>query len=240
MSTQLYVVDDDEDIREMLRRYLSTHGYDVSVFEDGRSLMRKVTRQRPDLIVLDLMMPGMTGIETLRRLRATDHDVPVLILTARADATDCILGLQLGADDYLPKPFNPRELLARIHAVLRRQRNPATGMAEHQPVFRFGHFTLDLKAKTLNRDDACFPLSHGEFALLKVFVNAPMRTLSRERLLTSLHGAESEVSDRGIDVRIYRLRRLVETDPTVPRFIQTVRGCGYIFVPNGEAHLPAR
>ncbi|WP_206953441.1 response regulator [Trinickia acidisoli] len=234
MATQILVVDDDAELRDLLRDYLVRQGIEVSVLHDAASLERRLERERPDLIVLDLMMPGVDGLTALRKLRATGDDIPVIMLTARADDVDRIVGLELGADDYLGKPFNPRELLARVQAVLRRRRTIPSAAPEQREPFGFGRFQLDFQARTLNLEGRPLTLSGSEFALLKIFVNHPMRTLTRERLLELLHGPEYDGTDRGIDVQVWRLRRILEADPSTPRFIQTVRGRGYVFVPNGE------
>ena len=227
MTTQILVVDDDVELRDLLRDYLARQGIEVSVLHDAGSLERRLERERPDLIVLDLMMPGVDGLTALRKLRAAGDDIPVIMLTARAD-------------DYLGKPFNPRELLARVQAVLRRRRTlPSAAAPEQREPFSFGRFTLDFQSRTLHQEGRPLTLSGSEFALLKIFVNHPMRTLTRERLLELLHGPEYDGTDRGIDVQVWRLRRILETDPSVPRFIQTVRGRGYVFVPDGEQHAPS-
>ncbi|MGI4813131.1 MAG: response regulator [Janthinobacterium lividum] len=233
MPTQILIVDDDPELRDLLRDYLKRQGIEVSVLHDAVSLERRLERERPDLVVLDLMMPGVDGLTALKRLRASGDDIPVIILTARADDVDRIVGLELGADDYLGKPFNPRELLARIQAVLRRRRSVPSSAPEQREPYVFGRFVLDFQARTLQRDAQSIPLSGGEFSLLRIFINHPMRTLTRERLLELLHGPEYDGTDRGIDVQVWRLRRLLELDPSMPRFIQTVRGRGYVFVPDG-------
>ena len=239
MTTQILVVDDDAELRDLLRDYLVRQGIEVSVLHDAGGLERRIERERPDLIVLDLMMPGVDGLTALKRLRASGDDIPVIMLTARADDVDRIVGLELGADDYLGKPFNPRELLARVQAVLRRRRaSPSAAAPEQREPFSFGRFTLDFQSRTLHQEDKPLTLSGSEFALLKIFVNNPMRTLTRERLLELLHGPEYDGTDRGIDVQVWRLRRILETDPSAPRFIQTVRGRGYVFVPDGEQNAP--
>jgi len=184
-------------------------------------------------------MPGVDGLTALRKLRASGDDIPVIMLTARADDVDRIVGLELGADDYLGKPFNPRELLARVQAVLRRRRTIPSAAPEQREPFSFGRFRLDFQSRTLHQDETPLTLSGSEFALLKIFVNHPMRTLTRERLLELLHGPEYDGTDRGIDVQVWRLRRILETDPSTPRFIQTVRGRGYVFVPDGEQNASA-
>ena len=234
MATQILIIDDDPDLRDLLRDYLQRQGMEVSVLHDAASLERRLERERPDLIVLDLMMPGVDGLTALRQLRATGDDIPVIMLTARADDVDRIVGLELGADDYLGKPFNPRELLARVQAVLRRRKTVPSAAPEQREPFGFGRFLLDFQGRTLTQSGTAIPLSGSEFALLKIFVNHPMRTLTRERLLELLHGPEYDGTDRGIDVQVWRLRRILESDPSAPRFIQTVRGRGYVFVPDGE------
>jgi two-component system, OmpR family, phosphate regulon response regulator OmpR len=239
MATQILIVDDDAELRDLLRDYLVRQGIEVSVLHDAANLERRLERERPDLIVLDLMMPGVDGLTALRKLRASGDDIPVIMLTARADDVDRIVGLELGADDYLGKPFNPRELLARVQAVLRRRRTVPSAAPEQREPFAFGRFVLDFETRTLNMDGKPLTLSGSEFALLKIFVNHPMRTLTRERLLELLHGPEYDGTDRGIDVQVWRLRRILETDPSTPRFVQTVRGRGYVFVPNGEPNAPA-
>ncbi|HTI16850.1 MAG TPA: response regulator [Trinickia sp.] len=239
MATQILIVDDDAELRDLLRDYLVRQGIEVSVLHDAANLERRLERERPDLIVLDLMMPGVDGLTALRKLRAAGDDIPVIMLTARADDVDRIVGLELGADDYLGKPFNPRELLARVQAVLRRRRTVPSAAPEQREPFAFGRFVLDFETRTLNLDGKPLALSGSEFALLKIFVNHPMRTLTRERLLELLHGPEYDGTDRGIDVQVWRLRRILETDPSSPRFVQTVRGRGYVFVPNGEPNAPS-
>jgi two-component system phosphate regulon response regulator OmpR len=239
MATQILIVDDDAELRDLLRDYLVRQGIEVSVLHDAANLERRLERERPDLIVLDLMMPGVDGLTALRKLRAAGDDIPVIMLTARADDVDRIVGLELGADDYLGKPFNPRELLARVQAVLRRRRTVPSAAPEQREPFAFGRFVLDFETRTLSMDGKPLTLSGSEFALLKIFVNHPMRTLTRERLLELLHGPAYDGTDRGIDVQVWRLRRILETDPSTPRFVQTVRGRGYVFVPNGEPNAPA-
>ncbi|CCD35324.1 Two-component system response regulator OmpR [Candidatus Paraburkholderia kirkii UZHbot1] len=238
MTTQILVVDDDAELRDLLRDYLVRQGIEVSVLHDAGGLERRIERERPDLIVLDLMVPGVDGLTALKQLRASGDDIPVIMLTARADDVDRIVGLELGADDYLGKPFNPRELLARVQAVLRRRRTIPSATPEQREPYSFGRFRLDFQSRTLQQDDRPLTLSGSEFALLKIFVNNPMRTLTRERLLELLHGPEYDGTDRGIDVQVWRLRRILETDPSAPRFIQTVRGRGYVFVPDGEQNAP--
>lgn len=234
---KVLVVDDDTRIRDLLRRYLAQEGFDVLLAEDGKSLTRILLREAPDLIVLDLMMPGEDGLSICRRLRAGGDNTPIIMLTAKGEDIDRIVGLEVGADDYLGKPFNPRELLARIHAVLRRRPAPeAPGAPSVEPqVVRFGAFTFDLGARVLTKQDTEIPLTTGEFAMLKALVRHPRVPLSREKLAQLSRGREFEPFDRSLDVQISRLRKLIETDHAAPRFIQTVWGIGYVFVPDEAA-----
>ena len=230
------VVDDDPKLRELLRRYLSENQFEVSLAQDGPAMTRLMQRQPFDLIVLDLMLPGEDGLSIIRRLRGANDATPVIMLTAKGDDVDRIVGLEMGADDYLAKPFNPRELLARMHAVLRRQPPPdAPGAPSAEPAeVRFGEFRLDLAMRTLTRDGQPIPLTSGEFAVLKVFARHPRVPLSREKLMMLARGREYSAFDRSLDVQISRLRKLIEADPQHPRYLQTVWGVGYVFVP--DAH----
>jgi two-component system phosphate regulon response regulator OmpR len=203
---------------------------------DGTALTRLIERLRVDLIVLDLMLPGEDGLSICRRLRGQGSDIAIIMLTAKGDDVDRIVGLEVGADDYLPKPFNPRELVARIHAVLRRRGPPAPpgAPAPAQAPVAFGVCVLDLAARALTRNGTPVPLTTGEFALLKVFVEHPRQPLARDRLMTLARGRDHEAFDRAIDVQVSRLRKLVEKDPAHPAYIQTVWGFGYVFVPDGQ------
>ncbi len=233
---KVLVVDDDPKLRELLRRYLSENQFEVSVAQDATAMNRLLLREPFDLIVLDLMLPGEDGLSIVRRLRAANDRTPIVVLTARGDDVDRIVGLELGADDYLGKPFNPRELLARIHAVLRRQppaELPGAPTAEAIEV-RFGRFTLNLATRQLERDGQPVPLTTGEFSVLKVLVQHARTPLSREKLMALARGREYGAYDRSLDVQVSRLRKLLETDPQQPRLIQTVWGVGYVFVPDGE------
>jgi two-component system phosphate regulon response regulator OmpR len=236
-SDKILVVDDDARIRDLLKRYLTQEGFDVLVAEDGRGLTRVLLRDTPDLIVLDLMMPGEDGLSICRRLRAGNDQTPIVMLTAKGEDIDRIVGLEVGADDYLAKPFNPRELLARIHAVLRRrpvQEVPGAPSADNE-VARFGSFVFDMGARSLHRNGEELTLTTGEFAMLKALVRHPRTPLSRERLAQLSRGREFEPFDRSLDVQVSRLRKLIETDPASPRLIQTVWGIGYVFVPDDAA-----
>jgi len=203
------------------------------VIEDGLKYVAG-TRERFDLIVLDLMLPGRDGLSVCRSLRAAENDIAIIMLTAKGDEIDRIVGLEMGADDYLPKPFNPRELTARIQAVLRRKTpmpNAGAPSVEDATV-RFGPYTLELSTRRLTRGDEPVPLTTGEFALLRVLASNPKVPLTREKLLDMARGREHEYFDRSVDVQVSRLRRLLEVDPGNPRYIQTVWGVGYVFVPD--------
>jgi two-component system, OmpR family, response regulator len=231
----IVVVDDEAPAREMVGDYLRMHGFEVTACDGGASLRRTIAKQRPDLIVLDLNMPEEDGLSIIRTLKQQSA-VPIIMLTATAGAIDRIVGLELGADDYLAKPCELRELLARIRSVLRRSPAAAAGTAAPRPpaLIRFGTKWLDLAAQLL-RDDRGneFPLAGSEFALLKVFAENPKRVLSREQLLDLANARDREAFDRAIDVRITRLRRKIEPDPAHPSVIRTVRGAGYLFSPGG-------
>ena len=232
---KILVVDDDARIRDLLRRYLAQEGFEVFQAEDGKALNRILLRETVDLIVLDLMMPGEDGLSICRRLRAANDRTPIIMLTAKGEDVDRIVGLEVGADDYLSKPFNPRELLARIHAVLRRRPTleaPGAPSSDIELV-QFGPFAFDLSARTLRKDNNELPLTTGEFAMLKALVRHPRQPLSREKLALLARGREFEPFDRSLDVQVSRLRKLIELDAAAPRYIQTVWGVGYVFVPDG-------
>jgi len=232
---RLLVVDDDSRLRDLLNRYLGEQGFEVRAVGDASQMDRLRSREHFDLIILDLMLPGEDGLAICRRLRGTGDSTPIVMLTAKGDDIDRIVGLEMGADDYLPKPFNPRELLARIHAVLRRQGSTPPGAPEAKTeVVRFGAVEVDLAARTLKRDGETLPLTTGEFAVLKVLLQHPRQPLSRDKLMTLARGREQGPFDRAIDVQVSRLRKLVETDPSQPRYLQTVWGFGYVFVPDGS------
>jgi DNA-binding response OmpR family regulator len=235
-DNRLLIIDDDVRLAEMLTEYLAPEGIELTSVASGIQGLRSAQRENYDLIILDVMLPGLSGFDVLKQLREAGVKTPVLMLTARGDDVDRIVGLDLGADDYLPKPFNPRELVARIHAVLRRrQPPPPPGAPETSAaVISFGAFSLDLGTRTLLNGKDEVPLTTGEFALLKVLATHPRNPLSRDKLMELARGREFGAFDRSIDVQVSRLRRLVETDPSRPAFIQTVWGFGYVFVPDGK------
>lgn len=230
---RILVVDDDRDLCDLLQRYLSEQGFVVTGARDAAAMDASLASATPDLVILDLMLPGEDGLSIARRLRASHPALPILMLSARGDEVDRIVGLEVGADDYLPKPFNPRELLARIRAVLRRGHGgPQHAETDSEAVRSFGPYRLNLANQELHRDDEAVPLTSSEFALLKIFVEHPRRVLSRDRLLEALKGYERSPYDRSIDVRVTRLRRKIETDPSEPVYIRTVWGEGYRFCPD--------
>jgi two-component system, OmpR family, phosphate regulon response regulator OmpR len=234
--TRILVVDDDRRTRTLLQSYLHETGFSVSVAEDGQQLEPLLARHNIDLLVLDLMLPGENGLSLCRRLRGKGVDVPIIMLTAKGGQVDRIVGLEMGADDYLPKPFEPRELLARINAVLRRRRRetPLGAPADEPGTVCFGACELDLGTRTLTRAGKPVQLTTGEFAVLEVLVRHPRKPLSREKLMEFARGREHGAYDRSMDVQVSRLRRIIEDDASTPRFIQTVWGFGYVFVPDGK------
>lgn len=236
MSVHIVVVDDEQIVRETVHEYLVRHGYAVSQ-ADGAEALRALMAERPvDLVILDVNMPGEDGVSVARWLRQRGR-VGVIMLTANTDSVDRVVGLEVGADDYVAKPFDPRELLARVRAVLRRVApDDAAPAATLGAEVRIGRCVLNLDSRRLfDADGSAVPLTAMEFDLLRAFVDNPNRVLSRDRLLDLAHQKESEGFDRSIDTRITRLRRKVETDPATPQAIKTVRGAGYIFVPAGLA-----
>ena len=225
----ILIVDDDAEIRGLIREYLQKHGYRVAAAANGRELRSAVQTARPDLIVLDLMLPGEDGLELCRELRA-DSDVPIIMLTARGDETDRIVGLEMGADDYLPKPFSPRELLARIKSVLRRARAlPENLKREEVLSFRFAGWTLDVVTRSLTSPQGVVvPLGGTEFRLLRIFLDHPNRVLSRDQLIDLMLSRDASPFDRAIDVQVSRLRHRLGDDAKEPDIIKTVRSQGYV------------
>ncbi|HGH8117646.1 two-component system response regulator OmpR [Vibrio cholerae] len=233
---KVLVVDDDARLRALLERYLSEQGFQVRSVANGEQMDRLLTRENFHLMVLDLMLPGEDGLSICRRLRNSNNMIPILMLTAKGDEIDRIVGLEVGADDYLPKPFNPRELLARIKAVLRRQVIEAPGApSSEETIIEFGDFRLNLGTREMFRGEEAMPLTSGEFAVLKALVTNAREPLSRDKLMNMARGREYSAMERSIDVQISRLRRMLEVDPSKPRYIQTVWGLGYVFVPDGKA-----
>src|SRR5690606_5642026 len=245
-TARVLVVDDDPTIREMLTEYLASHGYEVSVSQDGASMRAEIERALPDVILLDVQMPGEDGLTLARYLRER-YDVGIIMLTGAADTIYRVIGLEMGADDYIGKPFDPRELRARLKSVLRRlQARPPGAAATEEAAMtgaavspsdggrrtRIGDCTLDLVSHQLfDREGREVRITTMEFDLLKVFATRPNQVLSRDQLLTLTRNREWEPFDRSIDIRIARLRRKIEADPDSPQSIRTVRGIGYMYVP---------
>ncbi|MBK7815455.1 MAG: response regulator [Rhodocyclaceae bacterium] len=233
-SARILVVDDDPALCDLLTEYLTAGGLTVDTAGDGVAMSQRMDRHPPDIIVLDIMLPGEDGLNLARQLRAKS-DVPILMLSARGEEIDRVVGLEVGADDYLAKPFSPRELLARLHALLRRTRQLGQARRHGQAGLGFGPFVLDIDARRLLRGEQEVKLTGAEFDLLKAFAERPNRVLSRDTLVDLLRGYDRDPFDRSIDIRVTRLRRKIEPDPGEPRYILTVRGEGYLFNPRSEA-----
>jgi two-component system phosphate regulon response regulator OmpR len=231
-AESILAVDDEPAIRELLTEYLGGHGYRVQAVADGTAMRAALAASRPDLVLLDLAMPGEDGLSLARYLRE-HHDLPVIMVTASGDLVDRIVGLEMGADDYVAKPFDPRELLARIKSVLRRARQaPAPAGGAGASTVRFGAYTLDPEARRMTAGDGSdVPLTQMEFDLLLALGARPNRVLSRDQILNLTQNRDWDPYDRSVDIRIARLRRKIEADPDQPRLIRTVRGVGYMFVP---------
>jgi two-component system OmpR family response regulator len=236
MDKRILIVDDDPELRELLRGYLGGNGYAVDVAGDGDAMRQRIAAAAPDLLILDLMLPGEDGLALCRELRAAPATaaLPILMLTARGEDTDRIVGLEMGADDYLPKPFNPRELLARIRSILRRAGENAAREAPARAL-AFAGWTLDLGARHLvGADGVVVPVSNGEFKLLRAFAENPFRVLTRDQLMDVLAGREAGPFDRSVDVMVHRLRRRLDDDAREPQLIKTVRSEGYMLAADVE------
>ncbi|KPB87185.1 DNA-binding response regulator OmpR [Pseudomonas syringae pv. maculicola] len=234
---KILIVDDDPGLSSLLERFFTSKGYRARAVANVEQMDRLLAREVFNLVVLDLMLPGEDGLSACRRLRAANNQVPIIMLTAKGDELSRIKGLELGADDYLAKPFNPDELMARVKAVLRRQAAPVPGApgSEDESV-SFGDYELSLATRELKRGDVVHMLTTGEFAVLKALVMHAREPLTRDKLMNLARGREWDALERSIDVQISRLRRLIEPDPSKPRYIQTVWGVGYVFVPDGASN----
>lgn len=232
---KILIVDDDLGICELLQRYLAEQGLAVSAVHDGKQMDVYLDEHQVDLIILDLMLPGEDGLSIARRLN-TSSDMPIIILSAKGEDIERIIGLEMGADDYLAKPFNPRELLARIHAVLRRKQgqHDEAGQAEDGRHYTFADFDLNLGSRTLKKSGEVIELTGGEFEILEVFIRHPNLVLSRDQLVDQINGYERSPFDRSIDVRVTRLRKKIETGIKQVQYIRTIRGIGYMFTPRGN------
>ena len=233
-TPHILIVEDELVTRNTLKSIFEAEGYDVFEATDGAEMHQILSENDINLVIMDINLPGKNGLLLARELRE-QASVALMFLTGRDNEVDKILGLEIGADDYITKPFNPRELLARIRAVLRRQANELPGApSQEEAVIAFGKFKLNLGTREMFREDEPMPLTSGEFAVLKALVSHPREPLSRDKLMNLARGREYSAMERSIDVQISRLRRMVEEDPAHPRYIQTVWGLGYVFVPDGS------
>lgn len=230
---RILVVDDDPALRDLLSEYLAANGFEVRTVDDGAAMREALDDSMPDAIVLDLMLPGDDGLSLARELRMRS-EIPILMLSARGEEIDRVIGLEVGADDYMRKPFGPRELLARLRALLRRARPaPVAASPESEDAYRFGPFSLDVAAQRLLRNGEEVRITTAEFDLLKVFLEHPNRVLSRDNIIDLLKGYERDPFDRSVDIRVARLRRKIESDISSPAYIRTVHAKGYLFNPRG-------
>ncbi|MEZ2352399.1 response regulator [Caballeronia sp. RCC_10] len=232
---KIIVLDDEAELRNMLQRFLTSHGFDVRVVENGKRLDRYLQREPYDLLVLDWMMEPEDGLSVCRRLRTEGHTLPILMLTAKGDPVDKVVGLETGADDYLAKPFLPQELVARVRALLRRQKIAAGDPTLTSQVIRFGDFRLDLAKQRLSRGGEPFEMHSAQMQLLHALGSSPNRAVSRDNLIARSRGRDHDALDRSIDVQVLRLRQLIEDDPGKPRFIKTVWGVGYMLLADVES-----
>lgn len=230
MKARLLIIDDDAKLNQLLIGFLSDFGFNVSAATRPEEGLKKLKQESPDLIILDVMLPGMNGFEVCKKIREA-HTVPIIMLTARGEVTDKIVGLELGADDYLPKPFEPRELVARIQSVLRR----AQGI-EKGSVKRFGRLEIDFARRTVKLDDAAVDLTSNEFAALALLARNSGKVLNRDQILEELRGIEWDAFNRSVDITMSRLRHKLNDDPKNPSFIKTVWATGYVFIGGGEEH----
>jgi DNA-binding response OmpR family regulator len=231
MTTQILLIDDDQRLAGMLSDYLGQNGFKVSCSSTGESGLLDVEVVKPDLTILDLMLPGIDGLEVCRRIRALPGSLgktPILMLTAKGEPMDRIIGLEIGADDYLPKPFEPRELLARLKAILRRKESSSTE-SESEEIRKFGRLTIDKSARVVTIDGKSSELTSYQFDLLWVLAERAGRVLSRDQIMELVRGRELEAFDRSIDVHMGRIRQAIEDDVKAPKRILTVRGVGYVF-----------
>lgn len=228
--SRLLIVDDDMEVLSLLKKFFVQHAYEVDVAPDGVAMWAAIAQQRPDTIILDVMLPGEGGLSLCQKIRA-QMGIPIIMLTAMAELSDRIVGLELGADDYLTKPFAPRELLARVRALQRRAgEQPSPASERPRPVIAFAGWHLDITCRELRSpEQVMIPLSAGEFDLLVVFLDHPQRILTREQLIDLTHGEGHDAFDRSIDVQVSRLRRKIEPDSKRPDLIRTVRNGGYMF-----------
>ncbi len=235
MTEKIHVIaliDDDPKILDLTAKYLTDNSLIVHAGKSGKELDEILKKYEADLIILDLMMPEESGLQICQRLRVNQVVTPIIMLTAKGDEVDRIIGLEMGADDYLPKPFNPRELLARINAIIRRKETFSKKLSAKS--IKFGNFIFDIQNRNLSKNGKNISITTGEFDLLRVFSERPKQPLSRDQIMQLARGKELDVFDRSIDVQISRIRKLIEDDPNKPKYLQTKWGFGYIFNPDGE------
>jgi len=239
-QNRLLILDDDNRLRALLTTFLEKQGFIITGAENARTAERYLEHDHFDALILDLMLPDDDGLSVCQRLRGRNYDIPIIMLTAKGDDIDRIIGLEVGADDYLPKPFNPRELVARLKAVLRRV-PPNNAMAPDPEAvdIHFGDCTIIMASRQLHRKGKKIQLTSGEFGILKLLCSNPNRPLSRDHLLGQTTGRSHTPFDRSVDVQISRLRKLLEPDPKLPRYIQTIRSQGYAFVPDRNPSTPS-
>ena len=233
-TAKILVVDDDSELRHLIKEYLEKNNFSVDAVETGEAMDSYLLNSKVDLIILDLMLPGEHGLTIAQRIKKAT-EIPIIIVSAQGEDVDRIVGLEIGADDYLAKPFNPRELLARVRAVLRRSVGSNVAGNSETDKLAFGDFEVDIQAHRLTRGQELIPLTSGEFDLLSILAKNPNRVLDRDRILDLLTGAERSPFDRSIDVRITRLRAKIEVDPANPLYIKTIWGKGYMFCPSEVA-----
>lgn len=233
-NQHILVVDDEAKLRDLLEKYLSREGFTVATVEDGHAMDNYLAKNKVDLIIMDLMLPGENGLAITSRLRSLNNNQPIIMLSARGDEVDRIVGLEVGADDYLAKPFSPRELLARIRSVLRRSlASSNTSEQDNEESFNFGSYYLNIANHKLTKNDEEIPLSTGEYTLLRLFLEHPDRVLSRDKIIQLTKGYERSSMDRSIDICVGRLRKKIEDDPGSPLYLRTIWGAGYLFSPEG-------
>jgi DNA-binding response OmpR family regulator len=232
---RIIVLDDEAELRNMLQRFLSGHGFEVRAVENSKRLERYLQREPYDLLVLDLMIGEEDGLQICAKLRAEGHTLPILMLTAKGDPLDRVIGLETGADDYLAKPFLPRELVARINALLRRQKIASNDPTVTTQTLRFGDFRLDVAKQCLYKQDELLELHSAQMLLLTALAASPNRAVSRDNLIARARGRDHDALDRSIDVQILRLRQAIESDPPKPRYIKTVWGVGYMLAADVDA-----
>lgn len=237
MRKKIAIIDDDKKIRDLIKQYLNDQGFECFVGEQGKDLDQIIQKKDIDLIVLDLMLPNESGLDICKRVRVNKVNIPIIMLTAKGDEVDRIIGLEMGADDYLPKPFNPRELLARINSIFRRLEMETNEnlINRSASIINFDNFEFNSQERTLKKGQLVIDLTSGEFSLLKVFIENANQPLSRDQIMQLAKGKELDVFDRSIDVQISRIRKLIEANPNKPKYLKTKWGYGYVF----EITLPS-